>query len=92
MEAALEAVTRQTFGKNETRRLRRGGRIPAIVYGGGGKDGGGTAVSIDPKLLMQIMTRTKFMKNLLIREGKNLFIYRNLSRKRKTVAESEWKL
>ena len=55
MEAALEAVTRQTFGKNETRRLRRGGRIPAIVYGGGGKDGGGTAVSIDPKLLMQIM-------------------------------------
>ena len=55
MEATLEAVTRQTFGKNETRRLRRDGRIPAIVYGGAGKTGSGTPISFDPKLLMRII-------------------------------------
>ena len=55
MEATLEAVTRQTFGKNETRRLRRDGRIPAVVYGGAGKNGSGTPISLDPKLLMRII-------------------------------------
>ena len=57
MEAALEAVTRQTFGKNETRRLRRDGRIPAIVYGGAAKkkNGNGTPISFDPKVLMRII-------------------------------------
>ncbi|HAK56783.1 MAG: 50S ribosomal protein L25 [Vicinamibacterales bacterium] len=61
MEATLEAVTRSTFGKNETRRLRRDGRLPAVVYGTAGKkvgkkkDAGGTPVSVDPKPLMRIM-------------------------------------
>ena len=55
MEATLEAVTRQTFGKNETRRLRRDGRLPAVVYGGAGKNGSGTPISLDPKLLMRII-------------------------------------
>lgn len=55
MEATLEAVTRQTFGKNETRRLRRDGRLPAVVYGGAGKNGSGTPISLDPKQLMQII-------------------------------------
>ena len=55
MKATLEAVTRQTFGKNETRRLRRGGRLPAVVYGGVGKNGSGTPISLDPKLLMRII-------------------------------------
>ena len=33
MEATLEAVKRSTSGKNEARRLRAGGQIPAVVYG-----------------------------------------------------------
>ena len=62
MEATLEAVTRSTFGKNQPRRLRRDGRLPAVVYGTAGKkagkkkkDEGGTPVSVDPKPLMRIM-------------------------------------
>jgi hypothetical protein len=35
MEATLEAQTRDTFGKNEARRTRRSGRVPAVVYGAG---------------------------------------------------------
>ena len=33
MEATLEAVKRATRGKNEARRLRAAGQIPAVVYG-----------------------------------------------------------
>ena len=33
MEAVLDAVKRETRGKNEARRLRASGRIPAVVYG-----------------------------------------------------------
>jgi large subunit ribosomal protein L25 len=33
MEAVLEATARDTFGKNEARRTRRGGRVPAVLYG-----------------------------------------------------------
>ena len=36
MEAILEATTRDTFGKNEARRTRREGRVPAVVYGATG--------------------------------------------------------
>ena len=36
MEATLEAVKRNTFGRNENGRLRREGKIPAVLYGGGG--------------------------------------------------------
>ena len=33
MEAILEATARDTFGKNEARRTRAAGRVPAVVYG-----------------------------------------------------------
>ena len=33
MEAILEATSRDSFGKNEARRTRRDGRVPAVVYG-----------------------------------------------------------
>ena len=36
MEAILEATARQTFGKNEARRTRRGGHVPGVLYGGKG--------------------------------------------------------
>ena len=55
MEATLEAVTRSTFGKNESRRLRRDGRIPAVVYGGVDPQAGSVSISVNPKPLMRIM-------------------------------------
>src|SRR5499433_1887797 len=56
MEAVLEATTRDTFGKNEARRTRREGKVPAVVYGGSG-DGGHNALSIavEPKALLRIL-------------------------------------
>ena len=52
MEATLAAVTRDGRGKNEARRLRREGQLPAVVYGGEKPDG--TSVSVDPKALLEI--------------------------------------
>ena len=56
MEAVLEATTRDTFGKNEARRTRREGKVPAVVYGASG-DAGKTAVpiAVEPKALLKIL-------------------------------------
>jgi large subunit ribosomal protein L25 len=53
MEATLEVVRRDTFGRNNAGRLRRSGRIPAVLYGGSSKDG--EPVAVDPKALMHIL-------------------------------------
>ncbi|HSP91693.1 MAG TPA: 50S ribosomal protein L25 [Vicinamibacterales bacterium] len=57
MEARLEAVKRDTFGKNEARRLRARGHIPAVLYGGALVDGKpqATPIAVDPKVLMGIL-------------------------------------
>ena len=57
MEARLEAVKRDTFGKNEARRLRAKGHIPAVLYGGVTVDGKpqATPIAVDPKALMGIL-------------------------------------
>ena len=57
MEARLEAVKRDTFGKNEARRLRVKGHIPAVLYGGAAVDGKpqATPIAVDPKALMGIL-------------------------------------
>jgi large subunit ribosomal protein L25 len=57
MEAVLEATTRETFGKNEARRTRREGRVPAVVYGGASEGGGRTAmpIAVEPKALLRIL-------------------------------------
>lgn len=52
MSATLDAVTRDSRGKNEARRLRAAGRIPAVVYGG---SDGALPVSVDPKILSRIL-------------------------------------
>jgi large subunit ribosomal protein L25 len=52
MEATLKAERRATRGKNEARRLRASGRIPAVVYGGAGET---TAVAVDPRALSRIL-------------------------------------
>ena len=48
----VEAEAREDFGKNASRRMRRAGRIPAVVYGGGGP---AIPVAVDPKRILQIL-------------------------------------
>jgi large subunit ribosomal protein L25 len=48
----IEAEARETFGKNAARRLRHSGRIPAVVYGGGGP---ALSVTVDPKEIIRIL-------------------------------------
>ena len=57
MESTLEAIKRDSRGKNEARRLRAAGRIPAVVYGAqkDGEKGTNLAVAVDPKPLMRIL-------------------------------------
>jgi len=52
MEATLEALTRNDFGKNEARRIRSGGRVPGVLYGEG-KDA--TPISVEPRALLRIL-------------------------------------
>ena len=57
MDATLEAKKRDGRGKNEARRLRVSGRIPAVVYGAR-KDGQvpeGVPVAVDPKEVLRIL-------------------------------------
>jgi large subunit ribosomal protein L25 len=56
MDATLEAVKRTDSGKNEARRHRAAGRLPAVVYGPSkdGKAPVGVSVTVDPKGLMKI--------------------------------------
>jgi len=53
MEAILEAEARDTFGKNEARRTRREGKVPAVLYGGDG--GSATPIAVAPKALLKIL-------------------------------------
>ena len=53
MEAVLDAQARDTFGKNEARRTRRGGQVPGVLYGGDGK--AATPISVAPKALLKIL-------------------------------------
>ena len=57
METTLNAELRSERGKNVARRLRRGGRIPGVVYGeGGGTDGSGAlAVSVEPEAVSRVL-------------------------------------
>lgn len=59
MEAILEAQARDTFGKNEARRTRAGGKVPAVVYGAVSGPGPGERkaqpIAVDPKALLRIL-------------------------------------
>jgi large subunit ribosomal protein L25 len=48
----VEAEAREMFGKNAARRLRHSGRIPAVVYGGGGPS---VPVTVDPNAIIRIL-------------------------------------
>jgi large subunit ribosomal protein L25 len=67
MEAILDAVKRNTRGKNEARRLRAAGRIPAVLYGAQ-KAGDAPApepVAVDPKPLMRILHSASGLNTLI---------------------------
>ena len=53
MQATLAAATRSARGKNEARRLRRAGLLPAVVYGGIPVEC--QSVEVDPKALLRIL-------------------------------------
>ena len=53
MEAILEATARDTIGKNEARRTRRDGKVPAVLYGGDGNRA--TSIAVDPRELLRIL-------------------------------------
>src|SRR5829696_1771385 len=51
MDATLQAVRRGDTGKNEARRHRAAGRLPAVVYGAGDP----MPVTVEPKALSRIL-------------------------------------
>ena len=53
MDATLQAEKREGRGKNEARRLRASGRIPAVVYGA--EKGKAVEIAVDPKTLLRIL-------------------------------------
>jgi large subunit ribosomal protein L25 len=67
MEATLEAVKRSDSGKNEARRHRAAGRLPAVVYGTArdGKAPIGVPVTVDPKGLMRILRSDSGVNTLI---------------------------
>ena len=67
MEATLEAVKRTDKGKNEARRHRAAGRLPAVVYGTvkEGKAPIGVPVTVDPKNLMRILRSDSGVNTLI---------------------------
>jgi large subunit ribosomal protein L25 len=57
MDATLEAKKRDGRGKNEARRLRVSGQVPAVVYGARkeGQAPEGLPVAVDPKEVLRIL-------------------------------------
>ena len=62
MDTTLEAVARESRGKNEARRLRVAGQIPAVVYGGGQES---QAVAVSPKELSRLLHSESGLNTLI---------------------------
>ena len=62
MAVTLAAAARSSRGKNEARRLRRGGQVPAVVYGG---EKGDIAIAVDPKPLLRILHTESGLNTIL---------------------------
>src|SRR5687768_6556328 len=67
MDAVLDAVKRNTKGKNEARRLRAAGKIPATLYGGqkAGDKPVPESVAVDPKPFMRILHSASGLNTLI---------------------------
>ncbi len=70
MDATLQADKRTGRGKNEARRLRASGRIPAVVYGV--EKGKAVEIAVDPKRLMRILHSDSGVNTLIGLEGLEL--------------------
>jgi large subunit ribosomal protein L25 len=62
-EITVSAEGRNDFGKNASRRLRRRGLVPAVVYGGNGEN---VAVAVDPKTLLKVL-RSEAGRNAILK-------------------------
>jgi large subunit ribosomal protein L25 len=67
MEQVLDAVKRSTKGKNEARRLRAAGKIPAVLYGAqkAGDPPAPEQVAVDPKPFMRILHSKSGLNTLI---------------------------
>jgi large subunit ribosomal protein L25 len=65
MEATLDGLKRDGFGKNEARRVRARGRIPAVLYGGQKAGENAAPISVDPKVLMRILHSESGLNTLI---------------------------
>ena len=70
MEATLQADTREGRGKNEARRLRAAGKIPAVVYGT--EKDSAMAIAVDPRVLLRILHSESGVNTLIGLEGAGL--------------------
>ena len=61
-EIVVSAQSRSSRGKNEARRLRAKGMIPAVVYGG---KNDAVAVTVDPKTLLKVL-RSEAGRNTIL--------------------------
>lgn len=65
MEATLDTLKRDSFGKNEARRLRAQGHIPAVLYGGQKAGENAEPIAVDPKVLMRILHSDSGLNTLI---------------------------
>jgi large subunit ribosomal protein L25 len=70
MEATLQAEKRDGRGKNEARRLRASGKIPAVVYGT--EKDKATEIAVDPRVLLRILHSQSGVNTLIGLEGAGL--------------------
>ena len=70
MDATLKAEPRATRGKNEARRLRASGKIPAVVYGT--EKNKATEIAVDPRVLLRILHSESGVNTLIGLDGAGL--------------------
>src|ERR1051325_3726260 len=70
MEATLHVEKRETRGKNEARRLRAAGKIPAVVYGT--EKNKALEIAVDPRTLLRILHSESGVNTLIGLEGAGL--------------------
>ena len=67
MDLTLQAEKRETRGKNEARRLRAAGKIPAVVYGA--EKGKAVEIAVDPKILSRLLHSEAGANTLISMQG-----------------------
>jgi large subunit ribosomal protein L25 len=70
MDATLKAEPREGRGKNEARRLRAAGKIPAVVYGT--ERDKALEIAVDPRTLLRILHSESGVNTLIGLEGAGL--------------------